>query len=377
MKNIIIKIYRFLLQFYPAKFRSEFEEQMLLDFSDMASDARKKRGFAFASFCLHELVDFPLSLLVAHYKEGRMFKVLRSQPLNYGLRGALGFGLAFGLAILIGEFVALKLWVADDSIIGLLQVYFYDRFHTEHGLEVISWIPSALSSLATGLFLGVMFAFLFANRSTYRRYILATMLCWFLHDAVRSILMHSANLWFFLGDRDMTYFSGALSVLSGASLGLIFYVARSEKQHSTHLLVMSAVGYPVIAYLYLQLLFRLSIIETPWLGIALTLLIIIYIAGVFFMAVKSESTPKIPWLVVIGAITYLLAPYAGYYLAYLLSMLIDAPPLPSRMPVGSPDYWRLMLSIALEQSIYGILFGLFIGIAWGLQRKNNPPQLLA
>lgn len=305
-----------------------------------------------------------------------MLKVLRSQPVNYGLRGALGFGLAFGLAIIIGAFVSLKLWAEDDSIIGLLQVYVYDLFHTEHGLELISWIPSALGSLVTGLFLGIVVAFLFADRSKYARYILVTMLCWFLHDAVESILMNSVGLGFFLGDRHMIYFMRALSILSGASLGLIFYVAKSEKQDPSRMLIMSAFGYPMVAYLYLQLLFKLSLVETPWMFIALMLLMIVYIGGIILIAVKSESSPKVPWLVVVGLIGYPLLPYAGHYFAYLLSLLIHSP-YPRQMPVGSPDYWRLMVAVALEQSIYGILFGMLIGLVFGLQKKSSPPQLTA
>ncbi len=374
--GIMIRMYGLLLRLYPNSFRSEFAEQMLLDFSDMAADAGKKGCFSFALFCLHELIDFPVNLLRVHFEEGRMFRLLRSQPVNYSLRGAFGFGLAFGLAILVDSFLSLKLWIEDDSMIGLLQVYVYGLFHTEHGLELISWIPYALGSLVTGLFLGIVVAFLFADRSKYARYILVTMLCWFLHDAVESILMNSVGLGFFLGDRHMIYFMRALSILSGASLGLICYVAKSGKRSSSRMLIMSAFGYPAIAYLYLQLIFKLSLVETPWMFIALMLLMIVYIGGIILIAVKSESSPKVPWLVVVGLIGYPLLPYAGHYFAYLLSLLIHSP-YPRQMPVGSPDYWRLMVAVALEQSIYGILFGMLIGLVFGLQKKSSPPQLTA
>ena len=40
--DLVIKIYHLLLHLYPSPFREEFEEQMLLDFSDMAADSRRK-----------------------------------------------------------------------------------------------------------------------------------------------------------------------------------------------------------------------------------------------------------------------------------------------------------------------------------------------
>jgi MFS family permease len=117
---------------------------------------------------------------------------------NHALRGALGYGVVFGLTNLISQFVVLELFLADNSIIGNLQVLYFDLFHTEHGFELISWIPNAIASLLAGLVLGILFAALFADRSNYRRYILSGMLGWFLHNAIRDVLWQSANLGFFL-----------------------------------------------------------------------------------------------------------------------------------------------------------------------------------
>src|SRR5512138_204301 len=113
MKSILM-IYRLLLRLYPCRFRGEFEEQMLLDFSDMAADARAKGRFSFVLFCVRELIDFPLSLLMAQYKEGRMFRMLRSQPVSYALRGAAGFGLGFGAA-------AISLAIVSSWLIATLN----------------------------------------------------------------------------------------------------------------------------------------------------------------------------------------------------------------------------------------------------------------
>ena len=202
--GITIKVYSLLLKLYPGSFRREFEEQMLLDFADLAMDARKKGIRPLLAFCMRELISFPISLLQIYLKQGSMIRILRSQAVNQALRGALGYGVAFGSAVLIAEFVMLKLFTEDNSVIGNLQILFFDWFHTEHGLELIGWLANAVGSLLSGLVLGILFAILFADRSRYGRYILAGMLGWFLHDAITTILWYSANLSFFLGIRGFT-----------------------------------------------------------------------------------------------------------------------------------------------------------------------------
>jgi hypothetical protein len=370
--DVLIKVYGFLLRLYPAAFRREFREQMLLDFSDLAKDAVSRGKFFLIRFCMWEVIDFPVNLLRVYLKEGSVFKILRSQPIHHALRGALGYGVAFGLAILIGEFVGLKLSIADNSIIGILQVFYFDMFHTEHGLELISWIPHVIASLLTGLVLGILFAAFFAGRSNYRRYVLAGMLCWFLHDAITSILWQSANLGFFLGTKHTIYLSITESVLSGAFLASTFVIAKSEKREPMRWLVIGSLVYPLIAYFYLQLLFKLGWIETPWMFIAL---MIVYIGSVFVMALRSGVERRTIWILTVGAIGYPLLGYLGFYLTYLLSLLIGSLTFPMQAPVGSSLHWQLIFRIALEQSIYGILFGILIGLALGFQKKSVPPQL--
>src|SRR5690242_8091786 len=116
------RIYRLLLRLFPVKFRREFEEQMFLDFSDLMADARKKGSLAFVIFCLRELCDYPFNLLRAHMKDGRMVKVLRSRPMNYGLRGAIGFSVATFLAFMTSNLISWKFDSSSDSLLGYLQV---------------------------------------------------------------------------------------------------------------------------------------------------------------------------------------------------------------------------------------------------------------
>lgn len=98
-------IYAYLLRCYPLSYREEFEEQMLLDFSDIAIDTDRGGVYSLMLFCLRKSVDFPVHLLRAHFEDGRIFKILQSQPVSTGLRSALGFGIAFAIANRVSIFI--------------------------------------------------------------------------------------------------------------------------------------------------------------------------------------------------------------------------------------------------------------------------------
>jgi hypothetical protein len=115
--EIIILVYSFLLRLYPGSFRHEFQEQMLLDFSDIAADAWKKGRAFFALFCLRELIDFPVNLIRMHFQEGPMFKVIHSQPVTYGLRSALGFGIGFAIVIFSSLWLSRWLFVVFEPML--------------------------------------------------------------------------------------------------------------------------------------------------------------------------------------------------------------------------------------------------------------------
>jgi hypothetical protein len=376
--NLVIRIHDLFLRLYPKAFRSEFEGQMQLDFADLANDASRKGKLSIVLFGLRELIDFPVNLLEIHLKEGSAFKVIHSIPVNHALRGALGYGMVFALAIPISEFVSLKLFIEDNSLVGNLQVLYFDLFHTEHGLELISWIPHAVASLLSGLVLGIFFAVLFVDRSKYGRYILAGMLGWFLHDAVATLLWFSADLVFFLGGRQVIYLNRTEAVLSGTFLAFAFIAAKSEKRELMRLLVGGSFAYPLIAYFYVQFLFKLSVIETPWMFIALMVLILTYIASICVYALKSGVERKSIWMIAAGALGFPLMPYAGHIIVEWVSLLIPVPVIPpSGIPSGSAAAWRLFFRMALDNSIYGMIFGLLMGSMVGLQKNNDSPQLTA
>src|SRR5687767_8756227 len=142
----IVKLYKYLLFFYPLSYRREFGEEMLLAFSAMVVDASNQGKFSLIKFCLRELIDFPVNLLRTHWRENRMFNMLRSKPVNSSLRVAFGFGLAFFLSALISDIAYQKLTASEDSILGYLMLYYFDLFHTTNGQQIVSWIPGAITS---------------------------------------------------------------------------------------------------------------------------------------------------------------------------------------------------------------------------------------
>ena len=368
LSDVLISMYGFLLHLYPAAFQREFQEQMLLDFTDMAVDARKKGRFSFFLFYLRELVDFPINLLRVYLMEGSMFRIFHSQPVRYGLRAAIGFGAAFPTSVLGFVFTGF----ASESLIIQLEVFYYDLFHTLPLYEIISWFPSALGFLLAGLLIGGLLAVLFADRSNYSRYVLSGMLGWFLYRATFD-LSNSYQWGFFLGTRHNIYFNIAILFLAGAFLVLLLIVARSERREPLRLFTIVAITYPLLAYLYVKLLFKFSIIEAPWLFIALVILITIFMTGVLALAIKSDGGRKNLLLIAVSAIGYPLLAYAGI----LIASMIFSPTLPRTIYPGRDGFWPMVLAIVLSQAIYGILFGLLVGLFLGFKKMRELPSAVA
>jgi hypothetical protein len=367
--SIAIGVYKRLLRLFPASYKNKFSEDMLLDFSDLVVDANRKGTVALLYFFLHEMRDFPVSLLRAHAEENGMLKIIRSQPVNFGLRSALGFGVVFAFALPISMFVSDILFFPVDSVVTRLSIYYYDRFHVELGFELISWIPMALSHLLTGLVLGVLFALLFTDRSKHSRYILVGTLGWFLHNVISDVFVIFFNTWVFLDSNQFIYFNYMLSAFSGAIFGLIFIVAKSERYEVVRWLTIGIFVYPLFAYLWVEQLSNFLVFNTPWRFVGLTILMVILIASVFILAINIDSRRKLPWVVIAGTVGYPALSYLVYFVVQLIS-----PPIPSSGVLNSmhPFFW---FELALSDGAYGILFGLLLGMVLGFQNKSNPSQI--
>lgn len=363
--SAIIKAYRQLLRLYPSSFRDEFASEMLADFSDMAKEASQRGIFPLVRFCLKEAVDFPINLARMVWMVSPVFKTLRSQPVNSGLRSALSFGVAFGLTLPITMF-AYQLLAPLDELVTRLQVFYYDLFHAEQGFELIAWIPSALSSLFTGLILGVLLAFLFADRPRTHRFILSGVLGWFFYRAMHDLFTIHFNFWVFLDGIQYTAFSYMLMVFSGAIFGLIFVVAHSEGRQPIRLLLISIFVFPLLTNLFLERLFEFFVFKTPWRFVGSAILMAALVMSVFILARKIDGRRKIPLVVIVGAAGYPIIMFLAYFFAGLTAGL-------SSQFYSFTPFWQRTLMFAIEQAIYGTLFGSLLGLVFGFQKKSGPP----
>lgn len=364
IRNIITKAYSRLLRLYPSSFRDEFEEQMLLDFSDMAGDVRERGRIAFLIFCLHELVDFPANLLRAHWKEGDMNRIFHSQPVNFGLRGATGFAVTFFIVGILDELIHWKINSHSDAIMEFL----FDIFHTAQGPQWVSILSFLTSILVTGLLFGIMLALLFTDRSKYFRTIIVGMLSWFLSYVGTVICIQAFNMNFYLGSRQASLLMRMMGALSVLFMALMFVVARSNKKWPYQALILGSFVYPLSLYFFIQLLFKVGWIEAPIMFISLVVLVIIYIGSVFLIAVKSEDNPKIPWMFLVFAVGYFLVPGITSWIYWQLF------PAPAAFYTDPPN-WQQTLLMAMRVGIFEIPLGIFVGVALGFQKKNAFMQL--
>ena len=153
---------------------------------------------------------------------------------------------------------------------------------------------------------------------------------------------------------------------------LIFVLAKSRSSHLLRWVTVGSLAYPLVAYLYVRLLFKLFIVETPWLFIALMILVVVFIGSVFFLALRSGSSRNAPWLVLFGAASILVSQtIAGRVIAAFLGFL--QPPL----GIMRSFSWSIPLKFAAMDAIYGLFFGLLLGLIMGFQNKMDSPKLAA
>jgi len=368
--RILTKIYSYLAHLYPSAFRKEFQEQMLLDFSDMLSDARQKGKFALILFCLHELIDFPINLLRTHLEEGGVFRILRSQPVNTGLRGAVGFSIGFAAAGIASSGVSSWLFSNFQPTVSFLADWIYDTFQNESGWIFLPGVLFIISSALVGVVFGLLFAILLGNRIKFYRYLIAGALGWVIPVAVSVILDDSFNWGYFLNEGQTRILEYSLSILPGMFLSAAFIIAESDRKELLRYLVAGAVIYPLGTFLFIKLLFYLWLEITPWFFIALISLMILLIGGV--VAIAMLSNRKMLFVVIAGAIGNLVLSRAAFYFAYHL-LEFPSPPLGVTI---TPEAFIVYQFYGIGyQVIFGALFGLVLGLILGYLRNNNPPPI--
>ena len=137
-----------------------------------------------------------------------------------------------------------------------------------------------------------------------------------------------------------------------------------------HLLTIGAVIYLLFVYLSVKqifnlFIFNLFIFQAPWRFVGLIILMVILIASVFIIAGKISDSRKLLWVIVTGAV--------GSPATRLLLLLVGRLIYPQMITLDTTTtHW----DISISNLIYGTLFGLFLGLGLGLQKKNSPPQIV-
>ncbi len=300
-----------------------------------------------------------------------MRKVFRSRPANYGVRGALGFAIAFFLDSLFERFIYQKFAASSEAVEDLL----WGLFHAPIPGNAVFLISFFVSVLVTGLLFGIAAALLFADRSRYFRYIVASMAGWFLWFAIGNVVDETlGNTSFYLGTKYAAYLTQMIWVLSCAFLGLIFVVARNNKKGPYRCFVAGAFVYPLLFYFCIRLLFWIGWIETPYLFMALAALVAICIGSVFVIAIKSEDQPRIPWTFLVFAIGF---PLVTYGTGFILRSFVPSWQAFISASVSAHQNWRQIVLLAMLAGLFEIPLGIFVGVTLGFQKNNNSQQLPA
>ena len=229
--------YAFLIRLYPSDFRAEFDTEMESVFSSRLHElAREGNWSGLAVVCLRELVELPLnalreyaSLLIKEIRKGNGQPAL--DPKRASLLGALGFGMGFGLLILLRALI-------DPANEGFLA-----------GFGVV-WARETFLFAVMGILGGALIGFSSRSARISMRLALAgglgcgiggslgvLFLYWFYHfgfpgwDAVTSLA--------WLNDLPQMIDSMLIGALSGAALG----VTQGDRQQTVRLAQAGAIGF--------------------------------------------------------------------------------------------------------------------------------------
>jgi hypothetical protein len=258
--STLIKSYRYLLHLYPHSYQEEFAEEMLLDFSDMATDASKMGKLSLIRFCLRELVDFPVNLLKIHLEKKPMNPVFHPGAARNILRIAFAFGLALALdnfAGIIAFLDRLPVWQFVDSL-GWTEAY-----------KDIQPVLLNLSGLVIGpIFAATVLLALFPEMRPIKRYLPAV--AWAF--ALPAILVNLRST--VLKHMDFTFEDTIFAVASYIMIGLGFGVVASLISRERRKIFWLLSAGPLICFLTTWasnvLIFRLYLEHhfTFWSGVA-------------------------------------------------------------------------------------------------------------
>jgi hypothetical protein len=367
--KLITQVYRYLLRLYPRSMQEEFTEEMLSDFSDLAIDASNKGNFSLFIFCMRELFAFPVNLVRIYEMESRMLKALRLQPVNYGLRGAIGYGIGFASVTFLGRWVSLILFAALDPMLQSYTIWYWETFRNERFIWLFNNFVTLLSYALTAVLFGFLFALLAGDSRKRGSYLLAGSLAWFIPNVLSSILSNSFGWSFYLNESQMNILVKLLLVLEGLFYSAALVIADNNQKESFRRLTIVAILLSLGAYFYIKILFYFWLEVTELFFPALIVLLLLLIGSIFLISMKNDR--KSSWLIGVGAVIYPILFSSVFQIIYNFPpVLVRAGGIPNQNIID------LTLNHAVTEGILGICFGLLLGLILGFQKKSNSTRLV-
>ncbi len=263
--SLIIRFYTCLLALYPRSYRQEFGEEMLMDFSELAKDARQKGKQALALFCLRELVDFPANLLKAHLGKG-MSPSFRPGAARNILQVALAFGLA--LALKNTSIVISSLTFTDPVRLASI-VRFMQPLGWQGGYGDMMPILLNFSDLILGpVVVAAVLLIIFPKLRPIQRYLPAVALAFALPtipSILRSTILQNLKITF-----EDTVFALAYYILIGLGFGAVAGLLSRERRKTLWLLIAGPLAFFLITWISNVLILHLYHEHTIalWRGVA-------------------------------------------------------------------------------------------------------------
>lgn len=356
--GLVWRTYAFFLRCYPPSFRREFEEQMLLDFRELAKDAREQGRGSLVSFYLRELIHFPSSLLQIYSRQVHTLGIFQRLPLADGVRAAIAFGIALALnyALEWGIYVALEPLAMNQLV---------DAQVLRQAILPLQTVRSLLG----GLVLGFLLAFFFGTRSQVSRFVLISMFFWFINDVVFYAFENHRGAYF--DDISVGFARMFRLLISGAYFSLIFALLRGKSPGLSRWQIVGACALPVFVYYYLR--FDWSQLAAGLSVPMLLLLISLVVCCILLLARASDAESRTVFTVYSGMFVYPLMVIASAILTYRLVF----PGAPDRIPFGEPAssyVWPLVVMV-LTRAASGMLFGFWLGFINGTGETHRPGQV--
>jgi hypothetical protein len=128
-----------------------------------------------------------------------------------------------------------------------------------------------------------------------------------------------------------------------------------------------------LTYLFLEQLLTHFVFMTPWRFIGSATWFVALMIRIFILARKIDGRRKIPFVVIAGTLVYPII----MSLAFFFATLIFPPTvLYAQFDFSTATLWRRTFMLAIEQTIYGTVIGLFLGLGLGFQEKSGPPEII-